>query len=204
MTLSIKQSHIFWRKYPQCTQWSHLSLWIKKLCQLFPIIFKTVPLLFVVILAWASQVKNLPANASDSGDLSLIPGSGDPLEEEKATYFSIVAWKNSWTGEPCGPQSTGLQSQAQLSNWVCTLRHTHTHTHTHTPCLGRSRTICERCVFWKILWSCLYFKQDLEKNRVFFQNQSLWISEFVCMYFYIAIWTKLVEVMEFLLSYFKS
>ena len=48
------------------------------------------------------MVKNLPANAEDTGDLSLIPGSGRPLEEEMATHSSILAWKIPWTEEPGG------------------------------------------------------------------------------------------------------
>ena len=33
----------------------------------------------------------------------------DPLEEEMATHFSILAWKIPWTEEPGGLQSMGLQ-----------------------------------------------------------------------------------------------
>ena len=33
----------------------------------------------------------------------------DPLEKEIATHFSILAWRISWTGEPGGLQSMGLQ-----------------------------------------------------------------------------------------------
>ena len=33
----------------------------------------------------------------------------DPLEEEMATCFSILAWKIPWTEEPGGLQSMGLQ-----------------------------------------------------------------------------------------------
>ena len=36
-------------------------------------------------------------------------GWEDPLEEEKATYSSILAWEIPWTGEPGGLQSRGLQ-----------------------------------------------------------------------------------------------
>ena len=38
-------------------------------------------------------------------------GQEDPLEEETATHSSILAWKISWTEEPGGLQSKGLQSQ---------------------------------------------------------------------------------------------
>ena len=37
------------------------------------------------------------------------PGNEDPLEKEKATHFSILAWRIPWTEEPDGLQSTGLK-----------------------------------------------------------------------------------------------
>ena len=43
------------------------------------------------------MVKNLPANAGDTGDLGLIPGQEDPLEKEMATHSSIFAWEIPWT-----------------------------------------------------------------------------------------------------------
>ena len=36
-------------------------------------------------------------------------GHKDPLEEGMVTRFSILAWRISWTEEPGGLQSTGLQ-----------------------------------------------------------------------------------------------
>ena len=36
-------------------------------------------------------------------------GQEDPLEKEMATHSSILAWKISWTEEPGGLQSMGLQ-----------------------------------------------------------------------------------------------
>ena len=60
------------------------------------------------------MVENLPANAEDTRNVSLIPGSGrspgqeDPLEEEMATNSSITAWKILWTEEPGDLQSMGL------------------------------------------------------------------------------------------------
>ena len=45
----------------------------------------------------------------------------DPLEEGMATHSSILAWRSSWTEEPDGLQSIGLQSRTQLGN----LAHTH-------------------------------------------------------------------------------
>ena len=53
-----------------------------------------------------SAVKNPPANA---GDIGLIPGSGDPLEKERTTHSSILAWELPWTEEPGRLQSIGSQ-----------------------------------------------------------------------------------------------
>ena len=36
-------------------------------------------------------------------------GREDPLEKEMATHSSILAWQISWTEEPGGLQSMGLQ-----------------------------------------------------------------------------------------------
>ena len=50
-------------------------------------------------------------------------GQEDPLEEGRATYSSILAWRIPWTEDSGGLQSTGLQSQARLKQ----LKHTHRH-----------------------------------------------------------------------------
>ena len=65
---------------------------------------------------WASLVaqivKNLPA-MQEIRVQSL--GQEDPLEEEMATHFSILAWRISWTEKPGGLQSLGSQkSQTRL------------------------------------------------------------------------------------------
>ena len=36
-------------------------------------------------------------------------GQEDLLEKEMATHFSVLAWEISWTKEPGGLQSMGLQ-----------------------------------------------------------------------------------------------
>ena len=54
----------------------------------------------------AQLVKNLPA-VQETQFRSL--GWEDPLEKEMATPSSILAWKISWTEEPGGLQSMGLQ-----------------------------------------------------------------------------------------------
>jgi len=51
-------------------------------------------------------VKTLSANAGDAG---LIPGLGNPLKKEMATYSSILAGKTPWTEEHGRLQSMGSQ-----------------------------------------------------------------------------------------------
>ena len=74
-------------------------------------------MLFTLILqSMAQWSKNPPANA---GDMGLVPGSGRPrrrvfchfLEEEMATYSSILAWEILWLEEPKGLQCAWSQSQ---------------------------------------------------------------------------------------------
>ena len=70
-------------------------------------------LLTLVIMLQVFQValgvKNLPANAGDVRDIDLIPEWEDPLEEEMATYSSILAWRIPWTEEPSRLQCMELQ-----------------------------------------------------------------------------------------------
>ena len=54
----------------------------------------------------AQLVKNLPA-VQETRAQSL--GWEDPLEKQMATHSSILVWKISWTEEPGGLQSMGLQ-----------------------------------------------------------------------------------------------
>ena len=55
----------------------------------------------------AQAVKNLPP-MQETWVRSL--GHKDPLEMGMATHSSILAWRISWTEEPGGLQSMGLQS----------------------------------------------------------------------------------------------
>ena len=48
----------------------------------------------------------MPAKAGDTGDVGLIPGWEDPLEED---YSNILAWRIPWIEEPGRLQSIGLQ-----------------------------------------------------------------------------------------------
>ena len=63
----------------------------------------------------ALVVKNLPANAGDTGDAGLIPGLEIALEEGMVTHSSILAWRTRWTEEPGGLWSIGSQTAGH--NW---------------------------------------------------------------------------------------
>ena len=54
----------------------------------------------------AQRLKHLPP-MQETQVRSL--GWEDPLEKEKATHSSILAWRIPWTEEPGGLQSTGSQ-----------------------------------------------------------------------------------------------
>ena len=66
-----------------------------------------------------SVVKNMTANAGDSGDVSLISRWEDLLQKEMATHSSVLAWKIPWTGEPGRLQSMG--SQRVRHDWATSL-----------------------------------------------------------------------------------
>ena len=56
-----------------------------------------------------SAVKNLPA-IQDPQEIQVQSlGQEDPLEENMATHFKILAWRIPWTEEPGRLQSTGWQ-----------------------------------------------------------------------------------------------
>ena len=52
------------------------------------------------------MVKNLPEMQKTQ---VLFLGREDPLEKKMATHSNILAWRMSWTEEPRGLQSMGLQ-----------------------------------------------------------------------------------------------
>ena len=57
----------------------------------------------------AQVVKNLPAVQEMQETQVRSLGREDPLEEEMATYSSILAWEIPWTEEHGGLQSRWLQ-----------------------------------------------------------------------------------------------
>ena len=82
---------------------------------------------YVLIFGSGALVKNLPANAGDTGGAGLIPGSGIYLGVGNGNHSSILAWKIPWTEEPGGPQCGVAESQTRLSThtflirclWLC-------------------------------------------------------------------------------------
>ena len=77
----------------------------------------------------AQMVRNLPA-MQETWVQSL--GWEDPLERRMATPSSILTWRITWTEEPGGLQSMGLQRVEHdwaTNTHVCVRAHTHTHTH---------------------------------------------------------------------------
>ena len=62
------------------------------------------------------MIKNLPANAGDTGGAGSIPDWKDPLEEGMATHSSMLAGIIPWREEPGGLQSMGWQRD-YLKTW---------------------------------------------------------------------------------------
>ena len=63
---------------------------------------------FIGLPLWLSD-KESSCNAGATGDGNLIPGLGDPLEEEMATHTSILAWRIQGNRGAWWLQSMGLQ-----------------------------------------------------------------------------------------------
>ena len=74
--------------------------------------YSDVPIILCLMSA-ASQVllvvENPPANAGGVRHTIQPLGPEDPLERGMAIHSSSLAWKISWTEEPGGLQSIGLQ-----------------------------------------------------------------------------------------------
>ena len=56
-----------------------------------------------------SEVKNLPIMRETQETQVQSLGWEDPLEKDKTSRSSILAWRIPWTEEPGGLQSVGLQ-----------------------------------------------------------------------------------------------
>ena len=56
--------------------------------------------IFQLWSAGGSVVKNLPTNVGGDSMQVRSLGQEDPLEKERATHSSVLAWEISWTEEP--------------------------------------------------------------------------------------------------------
>ena len=61
---------------------------------------RNLPLLFSTCFPGGSAAKNPPTKQEMQGIKVQSLGGEDPLEEEMATYSSILAWEIPWTEEP--------------------------------------------------------------------------------------------------------
>ena len=61
-----------------------------------------------------SVVKNPPANARDSRDMALIPGSGRCPGVGNGNPSSILAWEIPWTEEPGRPRH-GVEKELDMT-----------------------------------------------------------------------------------------
>ena len=64
---------------------------------------------YQIISHFVYVVKNPSADAGDTGDPGLIPGSGRSPGGEQGNHFSILAWRIPWIEKPGGLQSIGSQ-----------------------------------------------------------------------------------------------
>ena len=88
-------------------------------------------------IPWWLSSKEATWNA---GDESLVPQWEELLEEETATYFSILAWKIPWTEEPDRLKSKGLL-QTVRQDWAN--KHDHTNTQ-NTHFSTKNYKVCKK------------------------------------------------------------
>ena len=98
--------------YGVAKSWTQLRNWTELMVVLFLVFLRNLHTNSLV----AQMVKYLPA-MQETWVQSL--GQEDPLEKEMATHSSTLAWKITWTEEPCRPQSMGLQRVGH--DWVTSL-----------------------------------------------------------------------------------
>ena len=120
--------------------------------QLVPLITRLFCYVFNWGVYWTRKLFPSPGNLPDPGfkPRSAIQetqiqslGQEDLLEKRMATHSSILAWRISWTEEPGGLQSMGLQRAGH--DWV-------NNTHTHS-CL---MILCCFLMYNKVNQLCVY------------------------------------------------
>ena len=73
------------------------------------------------------MIKNLPANAGDTGDACQSLGREDLLEESMATHSSILAWRIPWTEDLLSgysPQGCKEAHMTEMTQYACANTHT--------------------------------------------------------------------------------
>ena len=81
----------------------------------------------------SSFVRNLPANAGDTGDMGSIRESRRSPGEGNVNPLQHFCWDNHMDRETWQATVHGVsKSQTQINMHVGMHAHTHTHTHTHT------------------------------------------------------------------------
>ena len=125
---------------------------------LIPLFF-SLPPRRVCIFNWNGEKRGFPGGTAVKNQLWIQEthemqigslGREDPVEQEMATYSSILAWKIPWTEEPGGLQSMGLQRVRH--DWVTKHTHTHKqHTHTHTHTCRNKIGVIKRDSWWRVL-----------------------------------------------------
>ena len=96
--------------------------------ELLVFIFKVNKSKQTILFLNGPAVKNLPAMQELQEMQVQYLGWEDPLEEEMATHFRILAWKTPWAEEPGGLQSMVLQRVEH--NWVT--KHTYSQANNKT------------------------------------------------------------------------
>ena len=80
-----------------------------------------MPIIFVGLPRWLSG-KEFTCQAGDAG---LILSREGPLEKERATHSSILAWEIPWTEEPGGLQSAAAAAAKSLQSCPTVRPHRH-------------------------------------------------------------------------------
>ena len=86
----------------------------------FPLKTNYFPVLSTLGFSGSSVVKNLPANAGDTGSIpgsERSPGGGNGLLQ---THSNILVWKIRWAEEPGGYNTWGHKESDRLSDQACT------------------------------------------------------------------------------------
>ena len=106
------------------------------------IIFHIIYVLYVCVCVYVymgfsggAVVKNLPADAGDTGLISELERpttTPPPPEEEMATHSSTLAWEITWTEELGWLLSMGAQSWTRLSNCAHTRARVYIYIKTYT------------------------------------------------------------------------